>query len=1453
MKKIAIIAAALALVAGPAHAGPVAAVVAWVGKTIAANTLMGLAVRMVVSAGVSLLAQALRKKQSRPESDVQFDIKLGDEHPLTFVVGDCVTAGKRKYLGSWGTQTRFITEVIEVSALPQGLSGLWVDDEPGVFVAGRRGYVSASANPSNVGNISEGATVPGGSLDLGTPLDNYRDNADSTDPRIWVKWIDGTQSAADPLLTWAFGGDPDYPWIAAMIGTGKSYAIVTTQYDHDTLLNYPAYLFQPAPLAVYDPRLDSTNGGSGPQRWANPATWQPSRNPAVISYNIARGIYYGGEWVFGGRNLPAWRLPVAEWIAAANECDAPEPLAGGGSEPAYRCGAEISVDMAAADVLEEIGRAGNMRFAEVGGQLKPIVGLPGAAVFSFTDDDIIITEGQSFRPFVPVSETFNAISATYPEPAEKWATKDSPEYIHTDATADDGGRYLPTSISYPAAPYAKQVQRLQRSMLQDYRRTRIHQFHLSPEAYSLEPGVDMVSWTSQRNGYISKLFVVESVAKTPGMNVLVSLREVDPSDYDWSSDFEMPVVITNPGTTPAAPDPVSGFSATDMILTDADGTGRWVAIGLFWARGIIANGLRWQIRLAGQMEATLVGSTQAVDDGMLTIAEGILPRTAYQVRARLIARRRTKWSDWIDVTTKDVRVTRADLEPEILADLEALEDWLTSGVDELSDELRALADAIQAEQNARLDDVRDVAANWRLTRDRVNALVVEVIELANADHLAREEIRRNIAVQIGDLRASYGEQVTTIIGDNLAVVQRIETLEATSGDLSAEVQRVDQARVDGENAMALSIASLAVGTANQFDAARIWHFDADADGWTGGIWQTGGWLRTTGQILSPAGLGLMAARYSQIRLRVRRSGAITWAGLVWWAAAGQDWSTARRIEIPEPAWLDDIGLITVMVPWTGAVDRVRLEFGTGTADVDWIALGRPAPGASSADLDHLRQTMISADDALARDITQMEARLTSAEGGLDAQAGAISGLETRVTSAEQGIQSQSTALTALDNRVTDAETKTEANAEAIDALQTMVETGGDGSQLIAAEAIRALRSALHNLAAESAEGAARDHLGWRQVREYLAEASQSLNTRIDLTDDQVRIVAEAVTLLQAAMPGLATATALQSLIATVTAQGDMLSVHAQALTSLQAEIADKASASAVQSLGVTVTIHGNTLTAHGQAITALTADLGDKANASALQLLDVKVREQGEDLAASAEALTVLGSSVGRMSAGGRFRVSTEATPTGAQSRIGLRAEASDGAATHSAALYLVAESDGTSTATFAANRFAVVTGSGANAMRRVPFIVRGGNVYMQNAIVDTLSIAENSIIVPVTQTVHARIAGSGSWRLGVSAVTFTLPQAGVVNILWFASQAYIAGRFKRQAIGIRLRIDGNVIWERITGDPPGDGGLETDWLSMGWSHAVSAGSHTITVDWWGGDADLVLDTRTLSVLGAMR
>jgi len=640
MIRLILTAAAFALIAAPAHAGPMMAAVAWIGNTIAAGGIAGAMLQMAIGVGAKILSVVAGKAMAeRPAIDVQFDVQFGDDTPLSFIAGDYVTAGKRKYIGSWGKNTRYITEVIEVSCLPQpGIAGMWVDDEEGEILWG----------------VTEDDDT---GYTLGHPLTAFADEDLPGKHFIWIRWLDGTQTAADPMLVALFGSDPDYPWTSAMIGRGKTYAVVTTRYNADTLTSYPAYLFQPQPLPMYDPRKDSTAGGSGAHRWGNRATYEATRNPALIAYNIARGIYYGDEWIFGGKNLPAWRLPRAEWIAAANACDRAIALAAGGTEPAYRCGLQITVDMRAADVLEEIGRAANMRFAEVGGMLKPVVDLPGAAVLAFNDGDVNHSAPQVHDPFQSLGDTYNAITATYPEPGEKWASKDAPEFIHAGATAEDGGRYLPISVAYGAVPYRRQVQRLMRAQMQDFRRFRTHQIEMPPEAYGLEP-LDLVSWTSARNGYIAKLFIVESVEKTPGMNVRLSLREVDPSDYDWDSDYEFPTTIVTPRPVRPWVQVIDGFSAEAVNVPDSAGRTRGVPIRA-WCNGdeVGISRIRFQVRKSGDTDPS-VDVYRPWGAPYSWLISAVTQRTTYQIRARLYSRLTPKgqWTGWLTVTTGAIYV-----------------------------------------------------------------------------------------------------------------------------------------------------------------------------------------------------------------------------------------------------------------------------------------------------------------------------------------------------------------------------------------------------------------------------------------------------------------------------------------------------------------------------------------------------------------------------------------------------------------------------------------------------------------------------------------------------------------------------------------------------------------------------------------------------------------------------
>lgn len=601
-------------------------------------------------------------------------------------------------------------------------------------------------------------------------------------------------------------------------------------------------------------------------------------------------------------------------------------------------------------------------------------------------------------------------------------------------------------------------------------------------------------------------------------------------------------------------------------------------------------------------------------------------------------------------------------------------------------------------------------------------------------------------MQLGDLRAAYDEQIVTLADADMAAVLRIETLEVTAADSQARIQQVAQAQVDGDEALAALITGLAVGNATQFDQARIWYFDSSAEGWTGSPSDpaavAGGLIRPAngagGYIISPDGLAVDAARYSQVRLRVERTGTPAWTGYLWWAGASEGWSTARRVAIAEPVWAADEVLISIVPGWSGSIDRIRLDLADNTASdsvaVDWIAIGRPAPGASSADLSALQQAMTDADEALAQDVVQLQAELTDQAGAVSGLGSALSGLQSRVTATEDGIEVLSEDMTALQSRVSDPATGLDALADAIDQIATETQTG-DGSQLVQSAAIRALTSQLRALRAEGVEGAARDHLGRQDLRDYIAQASQSLSTRIELTDEQVTIVAEAVTALKAAIPGLATADALQALRTVVTQQGDSISANSTWLTSLQAGldnlttvVGGKATSSALNALTARVSdAEGDISTQAGQ-ITSLQSGLtttnntvATKASTTALNALTTRVTAAEGNITSQANAQTTLNASVNQFAASGLFRIGVEATPSGALSRIGLKASATAAEATsaRSAAMFIEAVPGGKSRVAFVADQFVIQQGG----VSYLPFIVDGGVVYINTARIKTASI----------------------------------------------------------------------------------------------------------------------------------
>ncbi len=1346
-----------------------------VASTSFLASVSAFALNAAVGIGLSMAAQALTKADQPQVAGVRGKMQSGGDVPRSFLMGTRATAGSLIYANMWGkvkkTPNAYLTQVIQLSDVPiSGVTAMWVNGQP-VTV--------------NTGNTSYG--------DWGFPVDEYL--TDSGGNHLWVKFYDGTQTEADPFLVGTVSSDKR-PYEATRVGRGCAYAIVTSQANPQLFSGFPSFRFEVAGMPLYDPSKDSTVGGVGAHRWNDRATWGGDGDnlPAVQVYNLLRGISYDGAWLYGLQTLPSARLPTADWIAQINKC---RTLVTGpdGLEAQYLTGIEISVDTELSASIDAILKGAHGRLIEVGGIYKLLIGAPSVAVLTFSDLDILSTETQRGKPFASLANSINGVTASYPEPMEAWNTKPAPPLYNAGYEHRDGQRRLVVDLPLETVSRTSQVQRIMAAALAEARRERRHTFTLPPFAWPVEPG-DVVAWSSERNGYIGKQFRVEGVGDKANLDVMIDVVEVDPTDYDFGGTYVPP---TFSPLDPLRPDPsvIDGWSAEPWTITDGSGAGRRPAIKVHAAddlNDVLSVHIVARVKLTGAVVFDSSATPYADPFEWVISGNWCLSATEYQVKGKEVpySGRETEWSEWLSVITPDIRVTLEDLSQDIIDKLDELQEWidddLLSKVNQTIIDLNAAVEQIDQEEQDRIDGAIEAADRYRGLLNEIESIRDYVANADYAGYQAREEIRRTITARLEDSIATFDERITTAVSDTAAISERLTTFDAQVGDLGAQLITVDTARVDGDTALAQQIALLSAGTDNQFDPAKLWSFDSTVESWTGNGTPTvsGGFLRPANHasdpyVTSPIDLAVVANAYSQIRGRVRKTGAPTWDGRAWWREVSDStWDTGRSATVSAPSFeANGIGLITFNMGWTGTIDQIRLDLSTAQDasnyfTIDWISIGSPSPGASRAELIAERTARIDGDGALASDVVALQAEITDPVTGLTAIAGSVSALESTVDTIGDTVTAHSTALTGVN-----AELLEKADVDVVEELQAEVEALGGGGIVSQGSAVTAIRNSLLPLASEIVDQEFANFLSKMQGLKVTAEASNSLDTKITLTAESLDILSQAVTRVQAVIPGLATSTALTALTARVTATESTLVSQASSITSinvvlpLKANTADvdtalatkasasgltaltvrvsqteddiesqadaittinstlgtKASVAALSALTTRVSTAEGDIDAQGDLISSLTTTVGTKASATALTALTTRVTAAEDGLAtkASAASVTALTVIVGENSADARFKMEVVAGPSG-YARIGARVRYGTSGSYRAAGWYTDVPSDTEEDTLFVveADRFAFVDGS----TRMVPFRIDDGTVYIDDLKVVTSNIDPGAVTV---------------------------------------------------------------------------------------------------------------------------
>jgi hypothetical protein len=593
--------------------------------------------RLLSSVALSALSRALGPKTKQNASGITTSqTATGGTNPVGFVLGKYATAGD--------------------AVCPPMTHGK-VDKTPNAYLT----YVIAVGDVA--GQTLDRVAINGAWVDIAATVNGEYGN-DLTGiyaGYAWVKYYDGTQTVADPMLRAKYGSYPERPWLADMIGTGVPYVIFTFRYNREVYTEFPSVLIESGGIKLYDPRKDTSIGGSGAHRWGTPATYQQSSNPIVMAYNVSRGITIAGLGVWGGA-IEAVDLPTASWFSAMNTCDV---TTGYPAVAQFRAGYEVRVNMEPAAVIEELFKGCAGEIAEVGGEFKVRVGGPGLPVMFLTDDDIVVSKAQDYDPFPQADGRQNGIDAKYPDPAVMWIAKSAPSLYNTAWETEDGERRA-VGLDLPACPYPDQVQRIMAAYIADERRFRRHNMTLAPDAAILEP-LDVISWTSARNSYTAKLFDLAQLADDVNTALQrVSVREVDAADFVFTGSLIAQSTASSASVI-AAPQVLDAWNVQPLEVADGYGVPRKPGILMTWSATDMdaVEAVQYTVRVKDTGYVVKIGTVSDVDGGRIPLTDGIVLGVTYQAQGIPVAPgRATAWSAWVDVTAPSIGISTADVSDE---------------------------------------------------------------------------------------------------------------------------------------------------------------------------------------------------------------------------------------------------------------------------------------------------------------------------------------------------------------------------------------------------------------------------------------------------------------------------------------------------------------------------------------------------------------------------------------------------------------------------------------------------------------------------------------------------------------------------------------------------------------------------------------------------------------------
>ena len=611
-------------------------------------------------------------------------------------------------------------------------------------------------------------------------------------------------------------------------------------------------------------------------------------------------------------------------------------------------------------------------------------------------------------------------------------------------------------------------------------------------------------------------------------------------------------------------------------------------------------------------------------------------------------------------TTKDVlsflqnKITSTELAQDLIAEIGGKADKTL------------VSDQVEQANNVILSTIDEVKSQTELDIDAAKKDVLSQTQSAieSVKDVASSGLASEAEARIQSIKDEANARSSAILNETNSRISDINTVRTL-------IQN------DNES-LAQQIAQVAAGTGEQFDPYKIWYFDdRTSDEWLGNASPTvtdDGWLRPANSsnafLMSPPGLSVDGQAYKFIKARIKKVGNPAWLGEISWRSVDQSFTEANSTSIAEPEF-DVTGTATLTVhdiPWSGiTVDQIKLRLMTAQTDIDyllfdWIAVGRPTPGAGMAALQQEQTARVEADAAEATqrntlavqlrggydgdDATQLTSGLLYSEQQLrvsadkaesEARQALATSLGTSVSNIEQSLETLNTAQQSQAGRLTSIESSLTVgdnlvpnpnylnNAEGWVDVQKITEVNGYTAALIAGTAWTTNSPDM-----AVTEG---DTLSWSFAIQAIDDL-KSKDFAIYFLDADGKSVHSDWFYYQSLASGATDIIHFQGQVPKGAVRAHISSGAATGKFYLwnvictRSSTQDLANAKAINDLTTTVSQQADTISSQSDSISKLNNNIGNKADSSALQALSSTVSQQGSSLSSQGVSINNLQNSL---------------------------------------------------------------------------------------------------------------------------------------------------------------------------------------------------------------------------------